>query len=279
MRARPAGAESPGTTALHCKMHGFPKVSTPRSPPGVVVESPRSPPEAHRVPTESPRKPHGIPMESPRSPCGVPVESLRSPHGDPREFPLRAHTSHPSHPHSHDARPISLPSQTQSYPIVSPSPPPCSHLTHRHPAPTHHSSTHLFPPAHPATTTPSRPAHTGPTLAPPKITTLLWYAWLRHFDDFPHCLHQAFSLEWQRSSSAPSAGLNMPQPRTERSQQNLTSALLVQMMARGCDAVWAQPDTLKHARVRAGRAASTPSLPQREWCRGRDRALPATERP
>ena len=81
-RALPARSP-PGTPAPPCKMHGFAKVSAPRSPPGVYAESPRSPPETHGVPTESPQKPRGVPAESPWSPRGVPTESpwrpLRSP--------------------------------------------------------------------------------------------------------------------------------------------------------------------------------------------------------
>ena len=73
-RALPARSH-PGLVRYIVKMHGFPKVSILRSPPGVVTESPRSPPEAHGVPTESPQKPHGVPMESLRSPRGVPMES------------------------------------------------------------------------------------------------------------------------------------------------------------------------------------------------------------
>ena len=157
-RALPAWSP-PGQVRYTVKMHGFPKVSILRSPPGVVTESPRSPPEAQGVPTESPRKPHGVPMESPRSPCGVPAES-RGVRTETPEFPLRAHTSHPSHPRSHDASPISLPSR----PAKLPNPPPIlSSPLPPHPSPPSTHPSLIYSPVSPSPHQPASQATGQPT--------------------------------------------------------------------------------------------------------------------
>ena len=132
-------------------------------------------------------------MESPRSPCGVPAES-RGVRTETPEFPLRAHTSHPSHPHSHDASPHLPPIPARKATQSSPDPllsPPASPIATQHPPITHLLTCFPSPPCHNHS---SSSCPHWPHTCTSKITALLWYAWLRHFDNFPHCLHHAFNL-------------------------------------------------------------------------------------